>query len=455
MSFMGEQAAQEGDLGELTERTISLVEQLASLRYECASCWNVVKHDVAIFTCKVCFCIFHLYCMKKWARQAESGEGTSFRCPHCQTQHGGPLKYFCFCGKLRDPPHDPQITPHSCGQPCEKPRGHGCPHLCSLRCHPGPCPPCAAPPERKLCGCGATAYVLRCGEPDSNKTCGGICAKTLSCGKHTCKSICHRGQCAECSWRVTTTCYCGAVEEERACGSKGFSCGRMCGERLECGAHFCTAACHAGPCNACERDPVVVTTCPCGATTLSATRLKCTDPIPTCGKVCARPLDCGQHTCEMLCHEGPCKPCNRRVSTRCVCKLTQATVPCAERDKYRCAKICKTKFSCGKHDCRARCCPYRNDSEASAHRCKKVCNRKLPCGHHCLEECHRGLCPACPHVVAERLQCRCGAEVLMPPQPCGTGPPVCSRPCAATRPCKHTVAEHNCHYGDCPHACIQ
>ena len=37
----------------------------------------------------------------------------------------------------------------------------------------------------------------------------------------------------------------------------------------------------------------------------------------------------------------------------------------------------------------------------------------------------------------EELTCHCGGEVLLPPVPCGSKPPVCSRPCARPHPCDH------------------
>nr|CCC91331.1 unnamed protein product [Trypanosoma congolense IL3000] len=246
------------------------------------------------------------------------------------------------------------------------------------------------------------------------------------------------------------TCYCGVERGEMPCGTEGFSCGRPCGRELKCGAHRCGALCHAGPCPSCEGDPSVVTTCPCGSTPLAVARVRCSDPIPTCGAVCDRWLGCGKHRCEAQCHAGKCQPCNQQQATQCPCGLTKASVPCGTQNEFRCDKVCKTRLSCGKHDCRERCCPSRKNPGDSAHRCRYICNKKLSCGHKCMELCHRGACPVCPRLVAERLECRCGAEVLMPPQACGTKPPPCRKPCNIPQPCGHHTVVHNCHYGDCP-----
>lgn len=43
-------------------------------------------------------------------------------CPKCRKEYDSrsefPDEYFCFCKKVRDPPFDPWITPHSCGEAC-------------------------------------------------------------------------------------------------------------------------------------------------------------------------------------------------------------------------------------------------------------------------------------------------------------------------------------------------
>ena len=37
----------------------------------------------------------------------------------------------------------------------------------------------------------------------------------------------------------------------------------------------------------------------------------------------------------------------------------------------------------------------------------------------------------------DELTCTCGAEVLLPPIPCGTKPPECSQPCSREHSCNH------------------
>jgi len=65
---------------------------------------------------------------------------------------------------------------------------------------------------------------------------------------------------------------------------------------------------------------------------------------------------------------------------------------------------------------------------------------KLACGSHkCEEPCHRGKCPPCWQVSFDELRCECGTEVIYPPVPCGTTPPLCNRPCTRPHSCGHTV----------------
>lgn len=83
--------------------------------YECMICCEAVTHRQPVWGCPGCFKLFHLPCVKRWAK------GAAFRCPACQTSHPEPpTQYRCFCGKVRDPEHDPYGLPHSCGSLCDR-----------------------------------------------------------------------------------------------------------------------------------------------------------------------------------------------------------------------------------------------------------------------------------------------------------------------------------------------
>lgn len=91
-----------------------------------------------------------------------------------------------------------------------------------------------------------------------------------------------------------------------------FCCCYFCcfSRKLNCGRHNCTQICHPQPCQLCPRLPQVVYRCPCGQTPLSkllelgcVERKICTDPIPSCGKTCGKPLSCGSYGNQIFLHQ--------------------------------------------------------------------------------------------------------------------------------------------------------
>ncbi|CAL8398842.1 unnamed protein product [Arctogadus glacialis] len=453
-------------------QTGCLIEQLSQEKYECMVCCDVIRLMSPVWSCHGCYHVFHLNCIKKWARspasQAEdSTEG--WRCPACQNvAPKQPASYICFCGKVTNPEWQRSEIPHSCGDLCGKKRtGADCPHSCNILCHPGPCPQCPAF-VTKSCLCGKTSQPVRCGQA-AVLQCTSVCGAILNCTQHTCAQVCHAGTCQPCQLEVQQVCYCGAVERQVLCGtdkdaSDGtghFSCQKTCGKTLGCALHQCQQPCHPGACQACPRSPSLVKSCPCGQTPLAkllelgyAERHTCTDPIPSCGKSCSKPLPCGSndiiHMCEALCHEGPCGPCSLSSSIRCRCGSKAKEVPCVTISKeeqliFTCEKRCMKKRACGRHKCNDLCCV------SVDHRCPQICSHKLGCGlHRCQEPCHRGNCDPCWQASFEELACHCGQTILYPPIACGTLPPECKNLCTRRHECEHQVF-HNCHSEErCP-----
>ncbi|XP_048464244.1 transcriptional repressor NF-X1-like [Rhincodon typus] len=219
--------------------TGSLIEQLTSEKYECMVCCEVIRVMVPVWSCQSCYHVFHLNCIKKWARspasQAEDGNG-GWRCPACQNVSVRvPSSYICFCGKVNNPEWNRNEIPHSCGELCGKKRsGSDCPHSCNILCHPGPCPSCPAF-VTKTCECGRTSQSVRCGQPGTIH-CSNVCDNLLICGKHTCAQVCHAGKCQPCPLTVKQGCYCGATFREVPCGTDKeaydgtgyFSCQKPC-----------------------------------------------------------------------------------------------------------------------------------------------------------------------------------------------------------------------------------
>ncbi|NWI50663.1 NFX1 protein, partial [Calyptomena viridis] len=334
-------------------------------------------------------------------------------------------------------------------------------------CHPGPCPSCPAF-VTKSCECGQTSHSVRCGQ-STKIHCSNVCGNTLNCGKHSCTQVCHAGKCSPCQLTVQQVCYCGSNFKEVLCGSKeefsdgfgSFSCQNICGKKLNCGRHNCKQVCHPQPCQLCPRLPQVVYRCPCGQTPLSkllelgcVERKICTDPIPSCGKTCGKPLACGSyefiHTCESLCHEGDCRPCSHTSNIYCRCGFKKKVslglfLFLIAAITFMCDKRCNKKRSCGRHKCNEVCCV---DTE---HKCSLVCGRKLNCGlHRCEEPCHRGSCQTCWQTNFDELTCYCGESVIYPPVPCGTQPPECKKTCTRPHDCDHPVY-HSCHSEEkCP-----
>ncbi|XP_041978690.1 protein shuttle craft-like [Aricia agestis] len=437
---------------ELTQRE-RLSEQLDKGTLECLVCCERVKQIDPVWYCGNCYHVLHLRCIRKWA--VSSMVESKWRCPACQNvSQDIPTEYRCMCGALRNPEHQRGASgAHTCGKACKRTRT--CPHPCTLLCHPGPCPPCQAT-VTKQCGCGAETRTVLCSSK-LPQVCGRECGRKLECNVHACAKECHEGPCEACKEIVTQVCFCPAAESRTVpCTAESgartqWSCGAECGRVLACGAHACRTACHPPPCPACPLRPENVPTCPCGNTKLSPSQRKtCSDPIPLCDNICAKPLPCGppgdKHFCKEKCHEGPCRICPDKTVLQCRCGHSSREVLCADLPEANvlCQRKCNKKMSCGRHRCRTVCC------DAATHRCTLVCGRSLACQlHRCEEFCHTGHCAPCPVVSFEELTCACGAEAVLPPVRCGTRAPLCSAPCRKPRPCGHPP-HHSCHSGDCP-----
>ncbi|KAI3735661.1 hypothetical protein L6452_15169 [Arctium lappa] len=489
-----EERVSKGTTGALPQLVQEIQDKLLKGTIECMICYDMVRRSAPIWSCSSCFSIFHLHCIKKWARaptsidlSAEKNQGFNWRCPGCQSVQltsSKDIRYVCFCGKRQEPHSDLYLTPHSCGEPCGKPlekevAGSGvsrddlCPHRCVLQCHPGPCPPCKAFAPPRICPCGKKIITTRCSDQKSVLTCGQRCGKPRKCLRHRCEKTCHVGPCDACEVLIDASCFCKKKTEAVLCGDmavKGevnvqdgiFSCSSPCGKPLACGNHVCKETCHPGLCGDCHLLPGRITSCYCGKSNLQEERQSCLDPIPTCSQICDKTLSCGLHRCKETCHPGECAPCRVMVSQKCRCGSTSRIVECFNTTMgvqvFTCDKPCGRKKNCGRHRCSERCCPLSNSSNASRpltqgwdpHVCSKPCEKKLRCGQHdCESLCHSGHCPPCPETIFTDLTCACGRSSIPPPLPCGTPPPSCQYPCSVPQPCGH-VSSHSCHFGDCP-----
>jgi len=386
---------------------------------------------------------------------------TYWQCPNCRGNHEfnrAPKDYYCFCGKVKDPPHDPWLAPHTCGNRCA--RSLECGHLCSEPCHVGRCSTCAVQSQH-ACYCGANSKMTRCIE--KLWSCGERCGARLNCGKHRCALACHPGPCPPCHETSIQPCMCGAETKERSCLDAKWQCEKVCGASYGCeGYHHCSRVCHEpGNCGPCPL--TLPRVCHCGKQTIPGTiHCKQVETNFGCGRTCQKPLSCGVHQCERKCHSGECGSCSQISMRYCACGKSRKETPCAV--PFRCQKNCELMRSCGKHKCGTRCCP----GKGACPPCVKICEKKLDCGIcHCKRTCHDGLCDPCTQVRVNR--CKCGfITETVPCSPkkvithlvkkscvgghttkmvdCGTPPYLeCKRPCGNLLGCGNCVCEKPCH----------
>ncbi|ODV90541.1 hypothetical protein CANCADRAFT_19649, partial [Tortispora caseinolytica NRRL Y-17796] len=482
---------------------------IAESDYDCLICYDSVTPRSKVWACDVCSHVFHLSCVQKWASKTIENNSTAsntsskWRCPGCQTvRESVPKLYKCWCGKVTSPHAKSSAIPHSCGKPCGV-KHTECNHECHILCHPGPHPPCQETGITTRCFCGKRAKQDRCADIDySGWSCGEICNETMPCGMHVCQRACHSGLCGPCQSIIDVFCYCGKEVYQRKCSERVESkrsvvqlgaevrvwdgaaqCHHICNRPYDCGVHLCPKPCHPQTMRAshCPYSPDVATTCPCKkrkvSEILGRERESCSEPVPTCGQQCDKPLPCG-HTCELSCHEGPCNPCEKSVWKECVCGYSSVEVICGQTPlgtKPTCQRVCQALLNCHTHKCGKTCCSgerhwakrtasrRRRDFNSDAasiepeHICTRVCDKLLPCGsHRCTNICHRGPCQPCLEAIFEEIECNCGRTRLMPPQPCGTKHPHCKYNCQRRPPCGHPPVPHNCHLDDeqcppCPH----
>ncbi|KAL8161025.1 LOW QUALITY PROTEIN: hypothetical protein V2J09_012514 [Rumex salicifolius] len=422
----------------------------------CLICLERIRpHDPTWSCSALCFSVFHLQCIQSWGQQSSSlsasraltrlpisadraEEASVWSCPKCRSDYPKtliPKLYLCYCGKLENPPHDPWILPHSCGEICRRALKNNCGHDCLLLCHPGPCPSCPKLVKTR-CYCGAVEDMRRCGFKEFS--CKSRCNKLLSCGNHSCSETCHEGDCPPCRKKGVYRCQCGKVEEERECFEREFRCESPCEKVLGCGKHTCNRGCHGGKCGECPMQGR--RTCPCEKKAYEG--MACDVDAPLCGSTCEKKLSCGVHRCPERCHRGPCLYTCRSMATKsCRCGGLR------KQSRYLVIKNCYVKGSNGTvGDMLA-------GGGAVMGTALLVCGRKLRCRNHkCPSPCHRGPCAPCPLMVT--ISCACGHtryEV-----PCGTEalqkPPRCRKLCHIPRLCRHSsiTKPHKCHYGACP-----
>lgn len=219
-------------------------------------------------------------------------------------------------------------------------------------------------------------------------------------------------------------CFCGKTKNPQYNRSDtAHSCGEPCGHKETC-PHPCTLLCHPGPCPPCQA--IVTRECGCGKT--SKSMQCCIKEDLQCDEKCGKLLNCELHECEEKCHKGRCPNCTHKLDQQCFCGKIERQVACT-RDSND-----KKQFSCG-----------------------KPCNKELSCGNHkCKDNCHTGACRPCKLTAENVTSCPCGKMPIVAGEraSCLDPIPTCNGICGRTLKCGPPASPHHCaskcHTGNCP-----
>ncbi|CAH9141046.1 unnamed protein product [Cuscuta epithymum] len=331
-------------------------------------------------------------------------------CDHCQVR----VSAFCFCKKKTevvlcgDMAVKGEINVEhgvfACSSRCDKKLSCGN-HACQEICHPGPCGDCVLSPDKvKTCCCGKTSLTeVRNSCLDPIPTCSEICDKTLRCGVHRCREVCHSGDCVPCHVPVTQRCRCGSTSRTVECykmfaEDDSFTCDRPCGHKKSCGRHRCSERC-----------------CPLSSNPPNNSQTVDRDPH-FCSMLCGKKLRCGQHSCESLCHSGHCPPCLETIFNDLTCACGRTSIP--------------PPSPCG----------------TPSPSCQYPCSLPQPCGHSSTHSCHFGDCPPCSVPIAKEC---IGGHVVLWNVPCGSKDIRCIKPCGKARQCGLHACDRTCHPPPC------
>lgn len=484
------------DLDEPLDESLAstIIREIEDGTYVCLVCTCEIDRHSEIWSCQNCYRVYDLECINDWATRGSSTNAQKeWRCPACNVeQRSIPLKFTCWCGRVKNPSAD-NLIPFSCGNPCSVKYPH-CVHACSSVCHPGKHPECGALGPVMNCKCGKHTQQLPClvSPYKVGWKCDTPCEAVVCELGHQCSiGACHLGFCGPCEEKVEVRCYCGDRSEKMDCfkldpkicyekedrGRKfvgGFSCLGKTTEYFSCGIHSVELPCQPLPASTlkCKFDAENVKTCYCGKTHVAAfARTKCTDPMPECDRVCGKFLACGCK-CLAKCHEGACE-CYNILEVKCSCQNASYLVPCKaiqQGFQPKCHHKCTAALSCRKHFHREKCCEFeqmalsrerelkkqlRNRVRSNfedqistmepIHICTRTCNQLKPCGlHYCEALCHSGPCGVCLESSPEDLVCHCGKTVIPAPVRCGTKL-VCQEQCVREKECGHPPEPHRCH----------
>ena len=461
----------------LPEMTQNLINDLKNNKLNCMICELTIKKDQSIWSCNICYNIIHLNCINEWIKKNnpnfnekskdENNNKLTWTCPHCKGLYENnkfPI-YNCYCGKYYEALEnnnkhlDPDLIPHGCGLLCKE---KICPHIkqCPLPCHPGPHVQCKLQ-NKIICYCGKkTKNVLCSYDSETEFSCGEICGKKLNCGKknHTCKAVCHIGNCEK--FLKKGKCY-ECIAENR---NKLFDFLKNTIEKKL--NRECYEAEHLTHFASCLTSYIFNGELPCKEHTVNI-------QTDQCLKLLLRLFEIsGDKLLENLKKFIPI--CEKIVENSCNCRSKKVSTICfklnypedildflgivREKPIEKCNKICKTLKNCGIHKCERICCSLRNihiknysiQDPNGYHLCFIICGKPLLCGKHtCENYCHKGNCKPCTYIIHEGIL-KCTCGKTTKNAPYLCGTKLeCPYPCSIKRKCGHQCPL-NCHENECP-----
>lgn len=302
----------------------------------------------------------------------------------------------CPCGKtpLEEISSDPRKTCEdnipSCHKACLK--NLACGHACQQICHTGECAPCVEQVDLP-CRCGRASFKTMCFQRhEMQPMCTRVCHVNLNCGRHECGERCCPGE-RKAAERLATKKKLRSIQsiDSPASGPEVEAehiCTRVCGRPLKCGSHNCQELCHRGICSSCREAIFEDISCHCGMTVLQAP-LPCGTQPPPCRYQCRRASPCGHPVVPHNCHldNESCPKCPYHVTKPCLCGKQQLkNQPCSATE-IRCGEICGQKLKCGFHTCR-KSCHRPGECEDLLSACPHLCGKEKSCGHPCSDACH-------------------------------------------------------------------
>eukprot|EP00127_Corallochytrium_limacisporum_P006179 Clim_evm18s220 gene=Clim_evmTU18s220 len=365
-------------LGELAR---GLRTALNKEEHECHICTEHVRWKQGIWSCETCYAVYHLKCIRQWAKSSRPTQNV-----------GGPSVFQGSSNVATEIASAIGGVGNNSGTGKQVTVNWRCPN-----CNAGQ----SRHPTRYRCFCGKTTDPQHSFYLDAH-SCGETCARKLL----------HR-----------RTVIAGSEDDSNDATNRVHTDGG--GALVPCG-HICVHQCHAGPCPPCQS--TITVPCHCGVT---STQQKCSHiSIASCGATCRRPMPCGIHRCERICHPGECAPsCGIVQEQECFCGQHSRRLECGE-DNFVYGQLSEDGLF-----------PDIPSLVESQWSCGNRCNRKYDCEkHQCRRECHRGACGVCPRAPSQVTRCPCGKTCLpdeIQRTACTDAIPSCGKPCGKELDCGH------------------